>query len=418
VFLLGFLLLVCITAHQSLGSRKHRKVHHLAKTQKKHHDQAHRTEAHHLSKAAAHVKGNPWCQPYELDDEERAKHLPSGNGFRICQYTGDFSLKICTEETEWTAADLSLSEPILCTLNNVRFHVWSGTYQGIKIAGARDVQGPPLYRKADWSWQAGVATDCVGFFLGIQWKSRAWTSVSDYTAYSTRISSCYITSEIEDQASQAAISIISSILGACGPVGDVLNIIWTVATTLPGVFDPKNNDIVHSLAVCDIGTQLYERCATVIENYRFTSAETATCRDRTVTRRTAPGQFSFKGAGCSKDEGSEMNGDLYFKIYSGSCGQATDGTLRLTTGTGILSRVCDGGNGFDYQLPDWSRGTTFDPSGGMCMQLFDADQIGDDDFLCQVGVDPVKSEESVRFDCDWDGDKVAFTLTYQLVPRG
>jgi len=116
-----------------------------------------------------------------------------------------------------------------------------------------------------------------------------------------------------------------------------------------------------------------------------------------------------------------MNGDLFFKVFSGTCADSSyphDGTpnKRLTTGKGILARVCEGGDGFDYQLPDWDEGRTFDPSGGMCVAMYDADW-GSDDYLCQVDVSPVLSEGSFELNCAWDSDTVHFTLTYELVPR-
>jgi len=380
------------------------------------------SHAHSHSHSHSHVKGTPRCRAYNDEDRDRHDdndHAPTGSGFRICQYVDDYQLKICTEETEWSATALSLSTPLRCTLGNrpneVVFTVWVGTYERIKIVGARDVQGPSLYPKSTWSWRAGTATDCVGFFLGVHWKTTAWTSENDYTAYATRITGCYITSEINDKAKEAAIAIFSSILGACGPVGDVLNIIFTMATTIPGVLDPKNNDIIHALAVCEIGTILHERCHTVITGYSYLQPQTVECRARTVETRVATGEYSFKGVACANH--GEMNGDLFLKFYAGTCAESSDSTKRLTTTTGLLERLCDdGGAGFDYQLPDWDEGRTFDPSGGMCVAMYDSDW-GNDDFLCHIEVRPVLSEGSMEFNCQWDSDTVHFTLTYELVPR-
>jgi hypothetical protein len=399
------LLSLCVFTTAVNVDRKHRvaKIHHQVASHSRAHAHAH-----------AHVKGTPHCILYTDEEKQTDPHTPEGSGFRICQYVDHNEMKICTEETEWSATALHLTTPLKCTLGTVVFTVWHGTYEGMKIIGAREVQGPSLYAKGTWSWRAGTATDCVGFFLGLHWKTTPWTNVADYTAYATRITGCYVSSSIQDQAKNAAIAIFSSVLGACGPVGDVLNIIFTIATQIPGVVDPKNNDILHSLAVCEIGTILHERCNTVISGYSYTSPQTLQCKEQTVSTRTAVGQYSFKGVSCANT--GYMNGDLFFKIYSGTCGGAGEHNKRLTTGTGILDRVCDGGEGFDYQLPDWSTTRTFDPSGGMCVQMFDSD-IGSDDYLCQVEVSPVLSEGSFAFDCMWDSDRVQFTLNYQLVPK-
>jgi len=116
-----------------------------------------------------------------------------------------------------------------------------------------------------------------------------------------------------------------------------------------------------------------------------------------------------------------MDSDLFFKVFSGSCADSSypndpEPMKRLTTGKGLISRVCGGGRGFDYQLPDWSTTRTFDPSGGMCVAMYDADW-GEDDYLCQVDVSPVISEGSFDFDCMWDSDHVDFTMSYELVPK-